>query len=179
VIVGFESFFEEELEQYAKNSDVQDNRRAMEVLNRLDITCFATVILNPDWDRRDFVRLEKELKDLHIHFVNLQPLTPLPGTRMQAQEESLLLSRTDFPRWDLAHLSIRPTRLSIPDYYREILGLYHRVLFQPRVLVRYLRTHKPKMLWKMIRGSGRVSGQYRNKIEEAQRQLDSISGEAG
>ncbi len=56
VIVGFESFFEEELEQYAKNSDVQANRRAMDVLNRLGIVCFATIILNPDWDRRSFDR---------------------------------------------------------------------------------------------------------------------------
>jgi radical SAM superfamily enzyme YgiQ (UPF0313 family) len=179
VIVGFESFFEEELIQYAKNSDVQANRRAMEVLNRLDIDCFATIILNPAWDRGDFARLEKNLKDLHIHFVNLQPLTPLPGTGMQAPEESLLLSRTDYASWDLAHLSIRPTRLSVPDYYREILGIYHRVLFQPQALFRYLRKYKPKMLWKMIRGSGRVSGQYRNKIAAAERKLESIAGEGG
>lgn len=179
VIVGFESFFEEELEQYAKNSDVQANRKAMEVMNRLGIDCFATIILNPTWDREDFVRLEKELKDLHIHFVNLQPLTPLPGTGMKAQEDSLLLSRTDYPRWDLAHLSIRPTRLSIPEYYREILGLYHRVLFRPGILFRYLRKYKPKMLWKMIQGSSRVSGQYRKKIEEAERQEDTIAREAG
>ena len=73
VIVGFESFFEEELEQYGKRSDVQANRQAIEVLHRLDIDCFATIILNPDWDRSHFRRLEQELKNLRIHFVNLQP----------------------------------------------------------------------------------------------------------
>ncbi len=179
VIVGFESFFEEELAQYAKNSDVQTNRRAMDVLNRLDIDCFATIILNPDWCRRDFDRLEKELKDLQINFVNLQPLTPLPGTQMEVPKDTLLIAREDYPKWDLAHLSIQPTRLSVPDYYREILRLYNRVLFQPRVLVRFLLKYKPKMLWKMIQGTSRVSRQYREKIKEAESQLDFNTRQGG
>jgi radical SAM superfamily enzyme YgiQ (UPF0313 family) len=176
VIVGFESFFEEELVQYDKNVDVQANRRAMEVLNGLDVDCFATIILNPHWDRRDFRRLEKDMKELGIHHVNLQPLTPLPGTGMKTDEESLLFSRTDYPKWDLAHLSIPPTRLSVADYYREILGLYQRTVLRPRFLLRHFRKYKPRMIWKMIRGSGRVGDQYRRKIAEAERLVAARTG---
>lgn len=177
LIVGFESFFEEELQQYGKNVDVQTNRRAMAVLNRCDIECFATIILNPAWERRDFLRLEKELKELGIHFVNLQPLTPLPGTGTKVDEDSLLLSRTDYPRWDLAHLCIPPTRLSTADYYREILGLYRRIVLRPRIVFRHFRKYNPRMIWKMIRGSGRVGDQYRKKIAEAERQERAPVGE--
>lgn len=167
VIVGFESFVPEELEQYGKRSDVSANRRAMEILNQLDVDCFATVILGPDWDRSHFRRLEQELKALRIHFVNLQPLTPIPGTDFQAPAGTLLLDRADHARWDLAHLSIRPSRLSIPDYYREILRLYNRIVFQPGVLYTHLRRQNWRMLWRMIKGSHRVARQYRLKIRES------------
>ncbi|GAH06836.1 unnamed protein product, partial [marine sediment metagenome] len=80
VIVGFESFYEEELLAYNKNISMQTNIKAMDVLNELKIECFATIILSPDWDRSDFRNLEKILKKIKIHYVNLQPLTPLPGT---------------------------------------------------------------------------------------------------
>lgn len=172
VIVGFESFFEEELEQYEKHSDVQANRQAVEVLHDLDVDCFATIILNPDWDRSHFRRLEAELKALRIHFVNLQPLTPIPGTEFKAPEGTLLLDRKDYAKWDLAHLSIRPSRLSIPDYYREILHLYNRILFQPWALSRYLQKQNWRMLWKMITGSRKVDQQYRLKIRESARRLE-------
>lgn len=175
-IVGFESFFPEELEKYGKRSDVAANRAAIEVLDRLGIDCFATIILGPDWDRSHFRRLEKELKALRIHFVNLQPLTPIPGTDFQAPEGTLLLERADYAQWDLAHLSIRPSRLSVPDYYREILRLYNRIVFQPRVLARHLRRHNWRVLWRMVKGSHRVEQQYRRKIRESARRLEAEAG---
>ena len=168
-IVGFESFFPEELEKYGKRSDVEANRQAVEVLHRLNVDCFATIILGPDWDRSHFRRLEKELKALRIHFVNLQPLTPIPGTEFKAPAGRLLLDREDYAEWDLAHLSIRPSQLSIPDYYREVLRLYNRILFQPWVLAKYLRKQNWRMLWRMIKGSRRVEQQYRLKIKESER----------
>ncbi len=176
VIVGFESFIAEELEQYGKRSDVSANRRAMEILRRLNVECFATIILGPDWDRSHFRRLEKELKALRIHFVNLQPLTPIPGTEFKAPEGTLLLDRADHARWDLAHLSIRPSRLSIPDYYREILRLYNRIVFQPAVLFGHLRRQNWRMLWRMIKGSRRVERQYRLKIDEAAKHWKAEAG---
>ena len=117
------------------------------------------------------------MRELGIHRVNLQPLTPLPGTGMKADEESLLLSRADYPKWDLAHLSIPPTRLSVADYYREILGLYQRTVLRPRFLLRHFRKYKPRMIWKMIRGSGKVGDQYRGKIAEAERLTAASMGE--
>jgi radical SAM superfamily enzyme YgiQ (UPF0313 family) len=172
VIVGFETFIPEELEQYGKRIDVEASRRAMEILRRLDIDCFATIILGPDWDRRHFRHLEAELKALRIHFVNLQPLTPLPGTELEAPPGTLILERKDYAQWDLAHLSIRPSRLSVPDYYREILRLYNRIVLQPRVLLRHLRQQRWRVLWRMIKGSYRVEQQYRRKIEESARRWE-------
>jgi radical SAM superfamily enzyme YgiQ (UPF0313 family) len=169
VIVGFESFFKDELKSFEKNIDVDTNYRAMEILNKLGIDCYATVILSPDWGREQFRSLEIILKKIKIHYVNLQPLTPLPGTDFKVSKDQLLIELDDYAKWDLAHISISPSKLSVPEYYKELLRLYGKVLFQSWVLKKYLMNIPVKMLIKIIFGSWRVRRQYLNKIREASR----------
>ena len=169
VIVGFESFFEEELESFDKNIDVETNYKAIEILNELEVDCYATIILSPDWDREQFRRLEIILKELKIHYVNLQPLTPLPGTDFVVSKDKLLIEPDDYAKWDLAHISIVPSKLSVAEYYKELLRLYGKVLFQSWVLKKYLLDIPLKMLLKTIVGSWRVRRQYQMKMKEASR----------
>ena len=169
VIVGFESFFDHELEQYQKNTDAKTNEKAMQVLNSNQIDCYATVILHPDWGKEEFGYCRAVMRKLGIHYVNLQPLTPLPGTEMEVPEDSLVITRSDFSKWDLAHVSLLPEKMSIADYYQELVRLYNAVLFQPRFLLKYLSNFPPFMLWKMLRGSFLVWRQYMVKIREAKR----------
>ncbi len=167
VIVGMESFSDRELDEYRKNMAPDLNRQAMEVLNPLSVDCYATIILHPDWDRRDFDHMIKNLVSLGVHFVNLQPLTPLPETEMDYSGYELILDRGSYEKWDLAHVAFQPTRMTQQQYYREIVRAYNRILFQPRHLLRYLRAYPPGMLWKMMRGSWMVRRQYHEKIREA------------
>jgi radical SAM superfamily enzyme YgiQ (UPF0313 family) len=167
VIVGIESFFKEELESFDKNVDVETNYKAMEILNKLEVDCYATIILSPDWDREQFRRLEIILKKLKIHYVNLQPLTPLPGTDFVVSNDKLLIEQDNYAKWDLAHISIAPSKLSVAEYYEELLRLYGKVLFQSWVLKKYLLNIPFKMLLKTIMGSWRVRRQYKKKIKEA------------
>lgn len=167
VIVGFESFIEDELKSYGKSIDVETNIKAMEILNSLNIDCYATVILSPEWNKNHFRQLEQTLKKLKIHYVNLQPLTPLPGTDFKVSKEKLLLHPGDYPKWDLAHISIIPSKLSIAEFYKEVINLYSKILFQSFVLKKYLNSVKMKLIFKVILGSWRVRRQYLRKIKEA------------
>jgi len=167
VIVGFESFIENELESYGKCIDVETNLKAMEILNNLNVDCYATIILSPDWNKLHFRQLEETLKKLKIHYVNLQPLTPLPGTDFKVSKEKLLLEPDDYPKWDLAHICIIPSKLNIVEYYKELLKLYGKILFQPWVLKKYLININMKLLIKIIIGSWKVRRQYIKKIKEA------------
>ncbi|HWS00952.1 MAG TPA: cobalamin-dependent protein, partial [Prolixibacteraceae bacterium] len=54
VIVGFESFYDHELKNYHKNTNVKTNEEAMNVLNQNKIDCYATIIVSPDWGRKEF-----------------------------------------------------------------------------------------------------------------------------
>ncbi len=167
VIVGFESFSDSELNQYNKNTSVALYRKTMEVLNREKIDVFATIIIPPHWGRENFREMVQVVKSLGIHFVNLQPLTPLPKTGISFNKDDIILNPKEYVRWDLAHVSVRPTQLSVADFYKEILNAYNSILYGPRVIWKYITTHKPAMLFKMLVGGYRVTRQYKRKIREA------------
>ena len=168
VIVGFESFQDTDLEAYHKNSSVEMYKETMRILNLEKISCFATIIVSPEWDKSDFRKMVDAIKLLGIHFVNLQPLTPLPKTGVSFPEERMIISRTDFEKWDLAHVIVKPSKLSVAEFYREILKAYRDILYQPKVILKYLLSYNPVMLYKMLVGGARVTKQYKIKIKEAQ-----------
>jgi radical SAM superfamily enzyme YgiQ (UPF0313 family) len=167
VIVGFESFIESDLEKYNKKTNVELYKKTMQILNSNKIDCFATLIVSPDWDKKDFKEMVKSVKELGIHYVNLQPLTPLPKTGFTYPEKDLLINKNEYEKWDLAHVSIRPTKLTVKEYYKEILKAYNKILFQPKVMIEYIKKYKFLMLMKMIAGSKKVDKQYKRKIKES------------
>ncbi|OPX43160.1 radical SAM superfamily protein [Ruminiclostridium hungatei] len=167
VIVGIESVFEQELAAYSKNTSLEINREAIRVLKENSVDCFATVILSPDWGREEFVECGRQLRDMGITYVNLQPFTPLPGTDIRIPDSEVTVSRQDYHKWDLAHVTVRPKKLSEREYYGEIIRLYRRILFRPGTIFGYIRTYPIKMLLKMLLGSTMVYRQYRQKMKEA------------
>lgn len=172
VIVGLESFFDHELARYSKGTTASVNEAALRVLKENSVDCFATVIASPDWGAAEFDACADKLVALGVNYVNLQPYTPLPGLgegkeSPAAGDGDLLISRADFHKWDLAHVSVRPAKLSPAEYYRRMVKLYRKVLFRPAHLKEYLVKYKPRMWLKMLAGSFRVGRQYAQKIREA------------
>ena len=102
-----------------------------------------------------------------IHFVNLQPLTPLPKTGVSYPDNQIIIDRNNYEKWDLAHISVQPTKLSVPEFYKEILKSYNSIIYSRKVIWKYLTNYNPIMLFKMLVGGYRVSKQYRKKIKEA------------
>lgn len=161
VIVGLESCNADELERYDKRSDLAANEGAVHILARYGIDCYATLILGMDWDRSDFDRLGRWLRELDLTFINLQPFTPLPGTPMlDEHRQALIVPRRQFEEWDLAHLVLAPTRMSISAYYWNILRLYYTVTMRPAKLLGLTRRHGLRASLRMLAGSARITRQY-------------------
>lgn len=169
VIVGLESFDDMELKGFNKQTDSDINRLAMNVLNRYGVDCYAGVILSPSWTVADFKKAGDIMLSLGIKFVNLQPLTPLKGIELECDESSLVISRDDFPKWDLAHVAIQPEHMSVAEYYRQVLKLYLRILYYPPNMISTLK-YPLNMQFRMIRGLRKVMKQYRQMIVVAEQQ---------
>lgn len=127
VFVGIESFKQSDLNDFNKKTDVETSEKASLVLYENNVDLYAGAIVGPDWDKKDFKNFAKWIKRMHIRYVNLQPLVPLPGTPIYDDYKGrLLLDEKEYEKWDLTHLAIMPTKLTPTSYYFEIIRGYFR-----------------------------------------------------
>ena len=163
IIVGFESFNDDELSSLNKKTIAETNEKAMNVLNANKVDCYASVIVMPEWDKNDFDRATKKMIELGIRFLNVQPLTPLEKTDIQFDESRLIVPRSECEKWDLAHVVVKPEKLTLTQYYKEILRMYERVMFRPQNLIHHIK-YPLSMQIKLFRGAFRVRKQYLKKM---------------
>ncbi|MFZ1376062.1 MAG: cobalamin-dependent protein [Geothrix sp.] len=127
IFVGIESFREAELEQFQKRTTVAMNIRAVEILDELGIECYSGIIVGTDWERRDFDALIAFLKRFKRPLLNVQPLTPMPGTPLfERIKGQVTVPREDYHLWDMAHMLIDPTRMSRRAFYLNIIRVYYK-----------------------------------------------------
>ena len=62
VLIGYETFNDEELKNYNKNTLSSDNIKASEILKDLDIDVWASFMAHPDWTKKDFKSFRKHIK---------------------------------------------------------------------------------------------------------------------
>lgn len=165
VIVGIESVRSQDLKDYQKGTTKEINEKAIKILQNLDIELYATLIIPLDFTKRDFNQLTEWLKTLNVRFVNLQPLTPLPGTDIFHQYiDKLLVKREDHEVWDMAHVILKPEHMTIRKFYMEILKSYYKVVMRPKHVIALIKKYGWKENWKILMGSSFVSWQYLKKI---------------
>lgn len=165
VIIGLESVRAQDLTTYSKRTSLEENEKAAAILRRHGIELYGTMILGMDFDKRDFKTLGDWLKAHRVHFVNLQPLTPLPGTSIfDDYKDQLMVPREDYPKWDLAHLVLQPQSLSVRGFYWEMLKLYHKRVASPAHVAALIRRYGLAPVLRLAAGSARVTLQYLKKI---------------
>ncbi len=161
VIVGLESSSEEELKKYNKKSSVELNERAIHILKKYNVECYGTLILGIDWGPDDFKRLYKWIKKIDIKFINLQPFTPMPGTSLyEIYKDQLIIPRSHYEKWDLAHLTVKPSKMSIRRYYWEIIKLYYKITMNPRNIIKMIKAYGLLENLKLSLGASKITMQY-------------------
>jgi radical SAM superfamily enzyme YgiQ (UPF0313 family) len=161
VFVGVETFKKEELDNFNKRSSVDINEKAISILNELKIDCYAGIIVGPDWSKDDFKNLIRWMKRMNLMFVNIQPLTPLPGTEIfNEYKDKLLFDRNEYEKWDLTHIVIQPTQMSISRFYLEIIKAYLGSTSSIKTYVYIQKKYGRKMANKSFRGALHILIQY-------------------
>ncbi len=165
VIVGLESCDSNELVDYNKKTNVKINEEAVNILRKYDVECYGTFILGLDWKKEDFNALAKWIKKLGLVFVNLQPLTPLRGTEIYEQyRKDFIIREDEYEKWDLAHLVVRPSNISIRKYYWYTMVLYYKITVNPKSAWYMIRKYGLHDTLKLSVGAFKVNVQYFKKL---------------
>ncbi len=165
VIVGLESCDSNELLDYNKKTNVKINEEAVSILKKYDVECYGTFILGLDWKKEDFRALGKWIKKLGLVFVNLQPLTPLRGTELYEQyRKSFIVKEEEYEKWDLAHLVVKPTNISVRKYYWYTMVLYYMITANPKSAWYMIKRYGFHDTFKLSIGAFKVNLQYLKKL---------------
>ena len=169
MFLGMEALDEAGLDKFRKRVDPDENMRALELARKIGLTVAINLIVDPQWDRRQF-RLVREWALSVPEIVHLTVMTPYPGTEIWHTEARKLTTR-DYRLFDIQH-AVLPTTLPLPEFYRElvktqaviarkhlgIVALAQTAGIVGRHLVRG-QTNFARMIWRF------------NKVYNAQRQL--------
>ncbi len=131
LLIGYETFSDEEMTVYRKKSSTSDNFEAAEILRDLNIDVWASFMAHPDWSKKDFKLFRKHIKALKPQITSISPLTPFPNLPMYEEyRERLLYDANNFEKWSFGQVMIKPSQMILSDYYLELLktNLYVNLL---------------------------------------------------
>ena len=157
VFMGIESANQGILDRFAKRTDSEMARKAVDLLRKNGIETLAAYILGaPDETREMIENTIRFSIDLKTGGVQYTLLTPFPGTELW-QEMSGRLLTTDWEKFDCTHPVIRSDHLS-PEEIRDLFfKAYKKFWMRPgRLLTSALSA---------LRGRGVKLGEVRRMIE--------------
>ncbi len=140
VFVGVESFKEEELAEYNKNTTSETNEKALAILTRLGIDPFVGIIVNYDYDESDFSFLTERLRPYRLSMIIVQTPCPFPGTRYYERvQNEILIPRERYELWDMAHILLETTKLDEGKFYENMNRVYFKTTVSPFALFRFCK----------------------------------------
>ena len=161
LFVGIESFKKSELNELHKQSTVEENIKAVNILERNGMQCYSGLIVGEDWVKDDFDTLINYLNSFEHPQVNIQPITPMPGTPLfNEYKYEITTNRSDYECWDMAHVVYQPINLSKRKYYYHIIRAYVKTAANKKQR-KYIKERYGKDIYKRVKkGATKIFFQY-------------------
>lgn len=118
MFIGVEAIDEEGLKQHRKRTTLGKNFEALDFARSLGIKVAINLIAEPDWDRKRFELIREWCLEIP-EIVTISVSTPYPGTETWLTESRKVQTR-DYRLYDIQH-AVLPTRLSLPEFYEELV----------------------------------------------------------
>ncbi len=123
VIMGFESFREEELRRYNKDASADRIKEAVKVLHDNGIMVRGNYVIPPDYGPDDFAALADFAEDHAVALAGYTILTPMPGTRLHAELADEIVDH-DLSRYNFFCGVLRTPKLPLEQFHREVGKLW-------------------------------------------------------
>jgi hopanoid C-3 methylase len=124
VLVGFESFRDEDLKKLNKRSTVSKNTEAARILKSNGVDIIGYFMIDPSYTEEDFSRLTEYIHYLDIDQPIFSILTPFPGAKLYEQVREQIIT-DNYEYFDGMH-SLTPTAISGPKFYECYRKLYSK-----------------------------------------------------
>ena len=124
ILIGLESFRDNELKDLNKRNSIKNNEEAIRILQANDVEIAAYFIVNPDYTQEDFEQLGDYVINLKLTQPIFTVLTPLPGTDLYEQTKDKITT-DNYELFDFVH-SVLPTRLPKKEFYQSLADLYKK-----------------------------------------------------
>ena len=161
ILIGYETFKDEELEHYNKKITAKSNLKASRILKDLKIDVWASFMAHPDWDKDDFKNFRKYIKKVKPQITTINPLTPFPGLPLYEEyKERLMFKAEDYEKWSFGQLIIRPSKISVRTYYYELMITYLYVNLFVNGNTNMLKKFGAKNVFRIIIGAIKASNNY-------------------
>jgi radical SAM superfamily enzyme YgiQ (UPF0313 family) len=123
IYVGLESLEGQTLQNYNKGYEPDTNRRAVEILRDLGIILHGALMVNPDFEAKDFIKLRETIDFLAPAEVSFTVFSPPPGTALWNQHKDRFICKDPYAFYDCMH-TLLPTKLPLGIFYRYFSLLY-------------------------------------------------------
>jgi hopanoid C-3 methylase len=123
VYVGFESLEEDNLNAYNKKATASQNRKARDILRKLNLNIHAALMVNPDFEKKDFLTVQRAIKEMAPAEFAFTVYSPPPGTTEFEENRGRFICDDPCKYYDCLH-TILPTKLPLKDFYRYFTILY-------------------------------------------------------
>ena len=95
----------------------------------------------------------------------MQPLTPMPHTKLFDQyKDKTIIPYNEHEKWDMAHLVLQPEKLTVREFYFQILKLYYLLSLRPKSALYMIKKYGFLETMKLSYGAMHVALQYVIKI---------------
>jgi len=122
VICGFESFRDDELKKYHKDSPAIDNQEAVKVFEQNGIMVRGNYVIPPDYGPLDFDALAEYADRNRVVYAGYTVLTPMPGTIYYQQVKDQIVDH-DYRKYNFFN-SVMKTVLPYDEFHRQIGSLW-------------------------------------------------------
>ena len=135
VLIGYESFRDEDLKNWNKRNSVAKNVKATKILKDNGVEIVGYFMVDPSYTEEDFQRLVDHVKELEIDQPIFSILTPFPGTQLHKEVEDQIIA-DNYLYFDGSHalLSTKVPRDRFYDLYRDLF----RTTYSKRKLIKQL-----------------------------------------
>jgi radical SAM superfamily enzyme YgiQ (UPF0313 family) len=131
ILIGFESFRNEELKKWNKKTNIGQNEEALRILEENNVESAAYFVVDPDFDKEDFEELSRYIEKKGLTHPVFTIFTPFPGTDIYEEKKEELSN--NYELFDFYHV-VQPTKLSKKEFYKCFVGLYKKAYSFRRLL---------------------------------------------